>query len=162
MTPTNRQGSAPPSDATRGRLLALLREGVWTVDDLAERLELTDNAVRFHLAALEREGGVAKAGVQRRQGSVDELAALGLDPAARRPKDPVMQAPAKRPRQDCAYQAVSFLGCSDQRYSTMRLISSSVSICFQAGMYSGGAGFLASASGGIFPFRIMLPTSGLV
>ena len=69
MTPTNRQGSAPQPDATRGRLLALLREGAWTVDDLAARLELTDNAVRFHLAALEREGGVAKVGVQRRPGA---------------------------------------------------------------------------------------------
>lgn len=69
MTPTNRQSSAPPTDATRGRLLALLREGAWTVDDLAARLDLTDNAVRFHLAALEREGGVTKAGVQRRPGA---------------------------------------------------------------------------------------------
>ena len=69
MTPTNRQGPAQPTDDTRGRLLALLREGTWTVDDLAARLGLTDNAVRFHLAALEREGGVAKAGVQRRPGA---------------------------------------------------------------------------------------------
>ena len=30
--------------------------------------------------------------MQWRQGSVDELAALGLDPAARRPEDPAMQA----------------------------------------------------------------------
>ena len=35
---------------------------------------------------------VPKAAEQRRPGSVDELAALGLDPAARRPKDPQMQA----------------------------------------------------------------------
>ncbi len=69
MTPTNRQSSAPPGDATRARLLALLREGTWTVDDLASRLGLTDNAVRFHLAGLERDGSVAKAGVQRRPGA---------------------------------------------------------------------------------------------
>jgi predicted ArsR family transcriptional regulator len=69
MTPTKRQSSAPQTDATRGRLLALLREGTWTVDDLAARLGLTDNAVRFHLTALERDGGIAKAGVQRRPGA---------------------------------------------------------------------------------------------
>lgn len=69
MTPMNRQNPAPPADATRGRLLALMREGAWTVDDLAARLDLTDNAVRFHLAALEREGGVAKSGVKRRSGA---------------------------------------------------------------------------------------------
>ena len=82
MTPTNRQGSAPPPDATRGRLLALLREGAWTVDDLAARLELTDNAVRFHLAALEREGGVAKAGVQRRPGAGKPAVLYSLTRAA--------------------------------------------------------------------------------
>ena len=69
MTPTNRQSPALRGDATRGRILALLREGTWTVDDLAECLGLTDNAVRFHLAALEREGGVAKAGVKKRSGA---------------------------------------------------------------------------------------------
>ena len=68
MTDTRRQSSAP-NDATRGRLLALLREGTWTVDDLATRLELTDNAVRFHLAALEAAGTVRKEGVLRRQGA---------------------------------------------------------------------------------------------
>ena len=68
MTPTNRQ-SPLPGDATRGRLLALMREGMWTVDDLAAQLGLTDNAVRFHLVALEREGGVAKAGVKKGAGA---------------------------------------------------------------------------------------------
>lgn len=46
-------------------MLALLREGSWTVDDLADRLELTDNAVRFHLDALEQDGSVQKNGVRR-------------------------------------------------------------------------------------------------
>ena len=53
------------SDRTRGRLLALLREGSWTVDDLADQLGLTDNAVRFHLDALENAGAVEKSGVRR-------------------------------------------------------------------------------------------------
>jgi predicted ArsR family transcriptional regulator len=82
MTPTNRQSSAPQIDATRGRLLALLREGAWTVDDLAARLDLTDNAVRFHLAALEREGGVAKSGVQRRSGAGQPATLYALTRAA--------------------------------------------------------------------------------
>src|SRR4249919_3430434 len=69
MTPTNRQSPALPGDATRARILALLREGAWTVDDLAERLGVTDNAVRFHLDALERAGTVRKEGVRRIRGA---------------------------------------------------------------------------------------------
>ncbi|HEY6089769.1 MAG TPA: helix-turn-helix domain-containing protein [Gemmatimonadaceae bacterium] len=68
MTPTIR-GNLDPPDATRARLLALLREGTWTVGHLAARLNLTDNAVRFHLAALERDGSVAKAGMKRGPGA---------------------------------------------------------------------------------------------
>jgi predicted ArsR family transcriptional regulator len=68
MTDTSRPRSSQ-QDATRGRLLALLREGKWTVDDLARRLGLTDNAIRFHLATLESAGTVTKAGVLRRQGA---------------------------------------------------------------------------------------------
>jgi predicted ArsR family transcriptional regulator len=65
MTETRRSSPKPRPDATRARLLALLREGSWTVDDLAERLGVTDNAVRFHLDALERLGTVRKEGVRR-------------------------------------------------------------------------------------------------
>jgi predicted ArsR family transcriptional regulator len=82
MTPTNSQSPATPADATRGRLLTLLREGTWTVDDLASRLDLTDNAVRFHLAALEREGGVAKAGLQKRSGAGQPAILYSLTRAA--------------------------------------------------------------------------------
>jgi predicted ArsR family transcriptional regulator len=57
------------TDATHARLLGLLREGAWTVDDLAERLGVTDNAVRFHLDALERAGTVRKEGVRRIRGA---------------------------------------------------------------------------------------------
>jgi predicted ArsR family transcriptional regulator len=68
MTDTRRR-LPTPSDPTRGRILALLREGVWTVEDLASRLEVTDNAIRFHLASLEAQGAVSKEGVRRRQGA---------------------------------------------------------------------------------------------
>jgi len=65
MTETRRLSPEPRPDGTRARLLALLREGAWTVDDLAERLSLTDNAVRFHMEALEKLGTVRKEGVRR-------------------------------------------------------------------------------------------------
>jgi predicted ArsR family transcriptional regulator len=48
--------------STRGRIiLLLLREGR-TVNELAEALKLTDNAVRAHLTALERDGLVRQSG----------------------------------------------------------------------------------------------------
>jgi predicted ArsR family transcriptional regulator len=65
MTETRRPSPESRPDGTRARLLALLREGAWTVDDLAERLSLTDNAVRFHMDALEKLGTVRKDGVRR-------------------------------------------------------------------------------------------------
>jgi predicted ArsR family transcriptional regulator len=60
---------------TRGRVVALLRRGQRSVEELAEALGLTDNAVRAHLAALEREGIVRSAGI-RRDGSVGKPATL--------------------------------------------------------------------------------------
>ena len=65
MTETRRPSPKLRADATRDRLLALLRESAWTVDDLAERLGVTDNAVRFHLDALERSGTVRKERVRK-------------------------------------------------------------------------------------------------
>ena len=41
--------------STRGQIVTLLRRGRRTVDELAGELDLTDNAVRAHLAALERD-----------------------------------------------------------------------------------------------------------
>lgn len=52
-------------DSTRGRVVTLLRGGASTVEELAERLELTDNAVRAHLITLERDGLVQQSGVRR-------------------------------------------------------------------------------------------------
>jgi predicted ArsR family transcriptional regulator len=59
--------------STRGRLIALLRRDSQTVDNLASALNLTDNAVRAHLASLERDGIVRQCGV-RRDGSVGKPA----------------------------------------------------------------------------------------
>ena len=52
-------------DSTRGRIVSLLRGTTSTVDELAKRLELTDNAVRAHLATLERDRLVRQSGVRR-------------------------------------------------------------------------------------------------
>ncbi|HYJ46724.1 MAG TPA: ArsR family transcriptional regulator [Pyrinomonadaceae bacterium] len=52
-------------ESTRGRIVSLLRSGTRTVSELAEKLELTDNAVRAHLLTLERDGLVRQSGVQR-------------------------------------------------------------------------------------------------
>jgi predicted ArsR family transcriptional regulator len=53
---------------TRGQILLLLRRSERTVSELAGVLELTDNAVRAHLAALERDGLVEQRGVRRGMG----------------------------------------------------------------------------------------------
>jgi len=49
---------------TRGRILQLLRGTGRTVNELMAELELTDNAGRAHLAALEKDGLVKQAGIQ--------------------------------------------------------------------------------------------------
>src|ERR1700730_13836968 len=54
--------------STRGRILTLLRREKRTVDDLAGELTLTDNAVRAHLATLERDGFVRQQGARRGSG----------------------------------------------------------------------------------------------
>ena len=52
-------------DSTRGRIVTLLRGGTSTVNELAEKLALTDNGVRAHLLSLERDGLVRQSGIQR-------------------------------------------------------------------------------------------------
>ena len=61
--------------STRGRVVALLRRGPHTVEELAAKLDLTDNAVRAQLASLERDGVIVAAG-QRREGTVGKPATL--------------------------------------------------------------------------------------
>ena len=50
--------------STRGRILDLLRTRDRTVNELAEELRLTDNAVRAHLASLERDGLIVHSGMK--------------------------------------------------------------------------------------------------
>src|SRR5437868_4984968 len=59
------QGSQRFFTSTRGRIVTLLRRASRTVDELAQALGLTDNAVRAHLATLERDGFVKQRGVRR-------------------------------------------------------------------------------------------------
>ncbi len=50
--------------STRGKILELLRTQECTVNDLAGALRLTDNAVRAHLASLERDRLVVQSGMK--------------------------------------------------------------------------------------------------
>jgi predicted ArsR family transcriptional regulator len=54
--------------STRGKIVILLRRGSRTVHELAQMLELTDNAVRAHLVTLERDGFVLQQGARRGSG----------------------------------------------------------------------------------------------
>ncbi len=81
------------SASTRGQIITLLRRASRTVDELAQALSLTDNAVRAHLAALERDGIVQQRGVRRSGGKPSSV--YNLTPEAEQlfPKayDPVLQ-----------------------------------------------------------------------
>lgn len=63
--------------STRGRIVLLLRRSSRTVDELAQELHLTDNAVRAHLATLERDGLVRQSGTRRGSGKPALLYSLG-------------------------------------------------------------------------------------
>ena len=52
-------------ESTRGQIVTILRSSPCTVEELATRLELTDNAVRAHLSTLERDGLVRQSGIRR-------------------------------------------------------------------------------------------------
>jgi predicted ArsR family transcriptional regulator len=52
-------------ESTRGQIVTILRSAPATVEELAAHLNLTDNAVRAHLATLERDGLVRQSGLRR-------------------------------------------------------------------------------------------------
>jgi predicted ArsR family transcriptional regulator len=60
MQPDKARGLA----GTRARIVDLLRRAPLTAKEVASRLELTHNAVRVHLAALQRDGLVREGGMQ--------------------------------------------------------------------------------------------------
>jgi predicted ArsR family transcriptional regulator len=49
-------------ESTRGQIVLSLRRSAKTVNELAEETDLTDNAVRAHLVALERDGLISQGG----------------------------------------------------------------------------------------------------
>jgi predicted ArsR family transcriptional regulator len=49
-------------ETTRGRIISILRSGNGTVNEMAAGLGISDNAVRAHLLALERDGLVRRSG----------------------------------------------------------------------------------------------------
>jgi predicted ArsR family transcriptional regulator len=50
-------------ESTRGQIVALLRSGNRTVNDLVDELGLTDNAIRAHLLSLERDSLIEQKGM---------------------------------------------------------------------------------------------------
>lgn len=63
--------------STPGQIVVLLRREGRTVDELAQLLNLTDNAIRAHLTTLERDGIVQQRGTRRtgsKPASIYELA----------------------------------------------------------------------------------------
>ena len=75
-------GSARFRESTRGQVATLLRRGPQTVEELADALGLTDNAVRNHLSVLERDGLVRQTGVRRGKGAGKPAVVYALEPAA--------------------------------------------------------------------------------
>lgn len=55
-------------ESTRGRIVARLRRGPATVEELARAVGLTENGIRVHLATLERDGWIHAEGVRRAEG----------------------------------------------------------------------------------------------
>ena len=79
--------------STRGQIITLLRRASHTVNELSQALGLTDNAIRTHLAALERDGIIQQRGVRR--GSRKPASVYDLAPEAeelfQKAYDPVLQ-----------------------------------------------------------------------
>lgn len=69
-------------ETTRGQIVALLRRGGRTVEDLAVALGLSDNAVRNHLSTLERDLLIQQAGVRRTSGAGKPALLYELHPDA--------------------------------------------------------------------------------
>lgn len=69
-------------ETTRGQVLARLRRGPGTVEEMARGLGLTDNAIRAHLATLERDGLVRQAGTRRGPGAGKPAVVYELAPDA--------------------------------------------------------------------------------
>ena len=79
--PTNRI-QARFFETTKGQIISLLRRGARTVEEMAQAVGLTDNAVRAHLSALERDGIVSQQGVRRVEGPGKPATVYSIRPEA--------------------------------------------------------------------------------
>jgi predicted ArsR family transcriptional regulator len=70
------------TETTRGQIVVLLRRSPRTVEELAQALGLTDNAIRNHLGALQRDGLVRQEGVRRGGGAGKPAVLYELRPEA--------------------------------------------------------------------------------
>ena len=77
-TPLDRRSA----ESTRRRIVGLLRAAPRTVEELAAAVGLTDNAVRPHLVALERDGVARQAGSRRGGGAGKPAVIYELHPDA--------------------------------------------------------------------------------
>lgn len=68
--------------STRGRILTLLRMRPHTVEELRSELQLTDNAVRPHLVALERDGLIRQVGTRKGEGAGKPAVLFEMAPEA--------------------------------------------------------------------------------
>lgn len=68
--------------STRGRIIALLRRGAGTVEELAAALEVTDNAVRPQLQRLEQEGVIHATGTRQGAGAGKPATTYEIAPSA--------------------------------------------------------------------------------
>ena len=69
-------------ESTRGRIVARLRRGLATVEELARAVGLTENGIRVHLATLERDGWIRGEGVRRAEGPGKPATLYRLAPEA--------------------------------------------------------------------------------
>jgi predicted ArsR family transcriptional regulator len=67
---------------TRGRIIALLRRGRTTVEEIASALRVTDNAVRPQLQLLEQEGIVQATGTRQGSGAGKPATTYEIAPSA--------------------------------------------------------------------------------
>lgn len=67
-------------ETTRGQVVGLLRHTDMTIDELAGALGLTENAIRNHVSALERDGLVRTNGVRRGAGAGKPAVVYELHP----------------------------------------------------------------------------------
>jgi predicted ArsR family transcriptional regulator len=71
----------PSLPSARQAVLDLVRRGERTVNTLAARLRISDNAVRAHLVALERDGLLKRSGMVRSGGAGQPAAEYDITPA---------------------------------------------------------------------------------